>query len=147
MEVIALQLRDDGAIPNSRLPLLIYRLALAENAPDMATAFESAFCENDWRGTWRNGIYPYHHYHSTAHEVLGCYRGSARVIETLSAGDVVIIPAGLIRSRYRATRSNSGNGNNSEGVCCSRISFSMRITMSGCAAATFFDSAGSVFKS
>jgi uncharacterized protein YjlB len=54
-------------------------------------------------GTWRNGIYSYHHYHSTAHEVLGCYRGSAKVqfggesgiVEELSAGDVVIIPAGV----------------------------------------------------
>ena len=52
---------------------------------------------------WRNGIYTFHHYHSTTHEVLGCYEGSANILlggeegELLevSAGDVVLIPAGV----------------------------------------------------
>ena len=61
------------------------------------------FGTNDWGGCWRNGIYPFPHYHSTAHEVLGICRGEARVrlggdvgIElTVRAGDVVVIPAGV----------------------------------------------------
>src|SRR5207244_1516328 len=53
--------------------------------------------------SWRNGIYRYHHYHSTAHEVLGVFSGCATVrlggergiTEKLTAGDVLIIPAGV----------------------------------------------------
>lgn len=92
----------DDYIPNSELPLLIYReaLVLPEDAADF---IEHQLATNRWEGTWRNGIYPYHHYHSTAHEVLVVYQGSARVqfggdlgpIETLSLGDAVIIPAGV----------------------------------------------------
>ena len=102
-EVIVKVLADDGKIPNSRLPLLIYRRAFEVSRRDPAAVIERTFAEQSWDGTWRNGIYSYHHYHSTAHEVLGCYRGSAKVqfggesgiVEELSAGDVVIIPAGV----------------------------------------------------
>jgi uncharacterized protein YjlB len=110
-EVIAKVLADDGKIPNSRLPLLIYRRAFELSGSDPAAAIERTFAEHGWGGTWRNGIYSYHHYHSTAHEVLGCYRGSAKVqfggesgiVEELGAGDVVIIPAGVAHMNLGAT--------------------------------------------
>ncbi|WP_009961246.1 cupin domain-containing protein [Verrucomicrobium spinosum] len=97
---------DDGLIPNSPLPLLLYRdvVRLAANAgQDLAKVFEEQFAINQWSGSWRNGVYPYHHYHSNTHEVLGVYRGSATLKlggstghETLvQAGDVIIIPAGV----------------------------------------------------
>ena len=63
---------DDGVFPNSRLPVLIYRGAL--RTPD-AAAFERLFEANGWSSAWRNGLYSVHHYHSTAHEVLGLYGG------------------------------------------------------------------------
>ena len=96
-------LKDDGVFPNSRLPLLLYRRAVKLPKHDPASAFESLFAAHQWRGTWRNGIYCYHHYHSTAHEVLGIYSGSARVqlggergvIHEVRAGDVLLIPAGV----------------------------------------------------
>lgn len=102
-EVIAKVLADDGKIPNSKLPLLIYRRAFEFSGRDPAAAIERIFQSHDWSGMWRNGIYSFHHYHSTAHEVLGCYRGSAKVqfggesgiVEELRAGDTVIIPPGV----------------------------------------------------
>src|SRR5258708_4840705 len=69
---------DDGTVPNNRLPLVLYRGALGGEG-DLATRCEDMFEANGWPGAWRNGIYGHHHYHSTAHEVLGIARGSARV--------------------------------------------------------------------
>ena len=95
-------LADDGLIPNSPLPLLVYAAALGEVA-DRAVAFESLFAGNGWSHSWRNGIYAFRHYHSSAHEVLGIAAGSARVefggpqgVELdVQAGDAVLIPAGV----------------------------------------------------
>jgi uncharacterized protein YjlB len=95
---------DDGSIPNNpRLPLLVYPGALSLPDDDPAATCEAVFAANDWGGSWRNGIYPFPHYHSTAHEVLGICRGEASArfggevgIElTVRAGDVVVIPAGV----------------------------------------------------
>ena len=97
---------DNGPIPNNpRLPLLIYRGVLSLPADDPAAVCERVFAYWNWRGSWRNGIYPFHHYHSTSHEVLGISAGHANVrlggeggggIEAvLAAGDVVVIPAGV----------------------------------------------------
>jgi uncharacterized protein YjlB len=95
---------DDGAIPNNpTLPFLVYPGALDLSGPDPATACEAVFAANGWGGAWRDGIYPFPHYHSTAHEVLGICRGEAKVrfggnagiALTVRAGDVVVIPAGV----------------------------------------------------
>lgn len=93
---------DDGRFPNSALPVLIYRGAVAE-AADRAGRFERLFSTHLWPAAWRNGLYAQHHYHSTAHEVLGVYEGWVRArlggerggSFTLHAGDVVVIPAGV----------------------------------------------------
>ncbi|HSA82239.1 MAG TPA: cupin domain-containing protein [Geminicoccaceae bacterium] len=95
---------DDGSIPNNpKLPLLVYPGAVATSGADPAAAFEEIFAANGWSGSWRNGIYPFPHYHSTAHEVLGIARGEAKVrfggdrgiVLDVQAGDVVVIPAGV----------------------------------------------------
>jgi uncharacterized protein YjlB len=94
---------DDGTVPNNpRLPLIVYR-AVLDTGPGAASACEERFAANGWSGGWRGGVYPYHHYHSTAHEALGIVAGSAQVrlggengeIVKLRAGDVVVIPAGV----------------------------------------------------
>jgi uncharacterized protein YjlB len=72
------------------------------NEGDAAT-IEKIFQQNQWGNSWRNGIYNYHHYHSTAHEVLGIYSGYAKVQMggpvglklDIKAGDIIIIPAGV----------------------------------------------------
>jgi len=107
----AIIFEDDGDVPNNPLPLILYPGAIDPDAPDPATAFEALFRRNDWGGSWRNGIFPFHHYHSTAHEVLGIAAGQAEVRfggeagETLTvrAGDAVLIPAGVGHKRLSAT--------------------------------------------
>jgi uncharacterized protein YjlB len=102
---------DDGDIPNNRLPLIVYAGAIDPKGGDIAAAFEKLFAANSWGGMWRNGIYPFHHYHSTAHEVLGIAKGTAEVRfggasgETLKvkAGDAVLIPAGVGHKRLSAS--------------------------------------------
>ncbi|HYG22221.1 MAG TPA: cupin domain-containing protein [Verrucomicrobiae bacterium] len=110
-EIIATVLKDDGAVPNNRLPLLVYRTAVNLEGRDPAALFEELFQSNDWTGTWRNGIYTYHHYHSTTHEVLGVFKGSATIQfggekgikQKITAGDVVIIPAGVAHKNLGAS--------------------------------------------
>jgi len=95
-------------MPNSRLPVLIYRRVLEGGA----RGFDSLFRANGWGGTWRNGVYDYDHFHSNAHEVLGVDSGSAHVqlggdegqgVE-IEAGDVVVLPAGT--GHRRISKSN-----------------------------------------
>jgi uncharacterized protein YjlB len=101
--VVAHIIKDVGTIPNSRLPLLIYQAALDLPKDDPAAAIEALLHQHQWGNDWRNGIFTYHHYHSTAHEVLFVFSGSCKVqaggagglIETINAGDVIIIPAGV----------------------------------------------------
>lgn len=100
MKLEAHTLADAGGIPNSDLPVLIYRGALGNDAG--AGQYEQLFAAHGWLGAWRDGIYPFHHFHSTAHEVLGIASGLANVVLggpdgsrfELEAGDVVVLPAG-----------------------------------------------------
>ena len=94
---------DDGKIPNNpALPLLIYVAALPESLSP-ASDCRALFARNGWDGSWIDGIYDYHHFHSTAHEVLGIAAGSAEVqfggeqgkVIQLNARDVAVIPAGV----------------------------------------------------
>jgi uncharacterized protein YjlB len=95
--------KDDGMIPNNRYPLLLYRRVINFGSGDPAAQVEEQFAANNWTNSWQNGIYPFHHYHSTSHEVLGVYQGTATVRLggerghdfTVQAGDVIVIPAGV----------------------------------------------------
>ncbi|WP_434030556.1 cupin domain-containing protein [[Pseudomonas] boreopolis] len=106
-----LHFADDGAIPNSRLPLLLYRDAFAARGDAGAAWLERRFAENGWTGAWRWTIYPFHHYHSNTHEVLGVHAGSATLqlggeqgrAVRVQAGDVLVIPAGVGHKRLDAS--------------------------------------------
>jgi uncharacterized protein YjlB len=99
---------DDGRIPNNVLPLVLYRGAIdLAGSPDPEDLIEKAFSANGWGGLWRNGIYPYVHYHSMIHEAMGVARGHAKVrfggdngrTIDVTSGDVVVLPAGTGHQR------------------------------------------------
>ncbi|PWT70379.1 MAG: cupin [Proteobacteria bacterium] len=101
--VVTHRLAPSGAIPNHpRWPLLIYPAVVAIEGDDPAAAFEELFDRNRWPGAWRNGVYPFHHFHSNAHEALGVYSGEVTVqfggdsgvVVTARPGDVIVLPAG-----------------------------------------------------
>lgn len=64
---------------------------------------KNVFEKNGWTNSWDAGIFTYHHYHSTTHEVLGVYSGKATIQLgdddgpqlLLEKGDVLVIPAGV----------------------------------------------------
>src|SRR5438046_5424417 len=80
-EPLALRFRDDGTIPNNpHLPFLVYRGAIVlEGQASPEHVIESTFGANGWGDMWRDGIFPYVHYHSMIHEALGIARGRAKV--------------------------------------------------------------------
>ncbi|MCR0983464.1 cupin domain-containing protein [Roseomonas populi] len=97
----------DGGIPNSRLPLVVWRGALGADAGAIARHFAG----HGWSNAWTDGVFGYHHFHSNAHEVLGVSRGTARVrfggpsgeVVELRAGDALVIPAGVGHCREWAS--------------------------------------------
>ena len=100
MTVFAHHLPPAGDVPNHpRWPLLVYPAVLERPSPER---FEELFSRNRWPAAWRNGVFPFHHYHSNAHEVLGVYAGEVTVLfggeggvmVTAGPGDVVVLPAG-----------------------------------------------------
>lgn len=96
------RLDDDGVFPNnSSVPLQVFRPI--HSGEYSAGQFEALFTSNGWVPAWRSGIFDFHHYHSTAHEVLGCFSGhallqfggSADLRLDVRVGDIVVIPAGV----------------------------------------------------
>ncbi len=112
MEIETLVLAENGWVPNNaRLPVIVYRSAADGEGNALAERFEEMFAAHCWPPDWRDGIYDYHHYHSTAHEALGVFAGFATLelggpggkrIE-VGAGDALMLPAG---TGHRAIRSS-----------------------------------------
>ena len=89
-------------IPNGRFPVLLYRDVDVSDA-------QALFAANGWGGSWVNGVFDFHHFHSTSHEALAVLSGSATIelggpqgqAFEVSAGDVLVLPAGTGHRRAR----------------------------------------------
>lgn len=89
---------------NAHLPVLQYQQAITQpmDGMDLPTTMEHIFTQNGWPPQWRWGIFPFHHYHTEGHEVLGVFSGHAQVMlggpggrtVTMRKGDVVVLPTG-----------------------------------------------------
>lgn len=115
-EVLKFVFADAGAFPNNpKLPVLVYKRVAASapggDAEKLAAWFEHTWPQHGWKPTWRWGVYDFPHYHSTAHEVIGVYRGHAslrlgdRTGATLvvEAGDMLVLPAGTAHQNLGAS--------------------------------------------
>jgi uncharacterized protein YjlB len=94
------------AIPNHpRFPVLVYR-----DVPGLDDA-RALFARHGWGGSWVDGVFDFHHFHSTSHEVLAVIAGSATLelggpqgeAFEVSAGDVLVLPAGTGHRRRSAS--------------------------------------------
>ena len=101
-------LKEAGTSPNNgALSLIVYRSVMDVGGDEPEAAVERHFDANGWGDGFRGDTFPFHHYHSIAHEVVGCARGAARLqfggpegpVVDVQAGDAVLIPAGVVHCR------------------------------------------------
>jgi len=94
-------------IPNHpRFAVLIYR----GTGLDDPAAARARFASHGWGGSWVDGIFDFHHFHSSSHEALAIVSGTATVelggpqgeSFKVSAGDVLVLPAGTGHRRATA---------------------------------------------
>ena len=111
-DIVTLLLEDDCIYPNnSSLPMIVYKSALKSECFQKTSFVRRIFSDNNWHGSWVDGIHDFHHYHSTAHEVLAIFNGQGIVLMggetgeslTVKRGDVIIIPAGVSHKNLGAS--------------------------------------------
>jgi len=107
MELETWQAPAGATIPNHPdFPVLVYR---GTGMRDPMTA-RSRFAAHGWGGSWIDGVFDFHHFHSTSHEVLAVVAGRATIelggpqgeAFDVAAGDVVVLPAGTGHRRASA---------------------------------------------
>lgn len=113
-EAYRLYCKDDGIFPNNeKYPLILLKGAWNQNKSQQDDAVHQITTVSGWTSPWVWGIYEFHHYHSTAWELLVCVSGSAQVelggpnsgvpVITVQHGDVILIPPGFVHKQVTAT--------------------------------------------
>ena len=96
-------------IPNHpRFPVVVYRRVEAVHRG--AAAVRALFARHGWGGSWVDGVFDFHHFHSTSHEVLAVVEGAATLelggpqgeAFGVAVGDVLVLPAGTGHRRATA---------------------------------------------
>ena len=110
VEISTWRFADDGRVPNNpTLPVVLMRGAFAAGAS--ANAVRARLEASGWGGTWLWQVFSYHHYHPNAHEALAVVAGEAVLMlggeegerVSLTAGDVVVLPAGTGHCQIEAS--------------------------------------------
>lgn len=106
---------DDGIVPNSKLPAIVYRKAIAFAEPDEEAAGEELdhdLQQHGWYLSWTDSVYRKVHYHSITHELLVVFCGTAQIelggrrlgkVVQVQGGDAVLIPAGVGHRRISSS--------------------------------------------
>jgi uncharacterized protein YjlB len=108
-----MELETWNAPPGDRIPnhprfaVLLYR---GVEAVAGAGAARELFAAHGWGGSWVDGVFDFHHFHSTSHEALAVVAGRATVelggpqgrAFDVTAGDVIVLPAGTGHRRAAA---------------------------------------------
>jgi uncharacterized protein YjlB len=104
VQIETFQFEKNAWMPNNpRFAAVLYRGALEDGQEASPKNVEELFSRNSWQPRWRDGVYGYHHYHTTAHEALGFVGGKARLMlggprgreVEVEEGDVLVLPAGV----------------------------------------------------
>lgn len=135
-------LHENGWCPNNeRLPVLLYRSAVKAEGKAAAERFEQLFADHGWPPQWRDTIFDYHHYHSTAHEALGVFAGFATLMlgglegctVEVQAGDALVLPVGTGHCRIAGSEDFEVVGGYPQGmewdICTEAPSPEMRARM------------------
>lgn len=97
-------IKPNGSFPNhAELPVLHYIGVINTRIWLLGWRVKRLFARNGWTNNWKAGIFEYDHYHSNTHEAMAVIKGKTTLLLggkggkklEVSAGDVVVIPAGV----------------------------------------------------
>ena len=111
-----MRLETWSAPPGDRIPnhpsyaVLVYHDVDAAASGDSG-AVKALFAQHGWGGSWVDGVFDFHHFHSTSHEALAVIAGAATLelggpqgrAFDVTAGDVLVLPAGTGHRRTSAS--------------------------------------------
>lgn len=107
--------KDDGFIPNSSFPVIVNRkmvMFLGCGPVEAKVVIKIRALEIGWNFEWLWPVFKRPHYHSTTHEALVVFQGSATLrlgghrlgkLVKVKPGDAIVIPAGVAHQAVKRT--------------------------------------------